>query len=101
MAEHVHTSLRKGQPVVVTGRYYMREYKVEEQLRSAYELEAMAVGHDLARGTSQFTRVYLSGPSVTITPDDDGVPRDESDHWLDLDEPVEAEESEPALAATP
>jgi len=94
---NVDASIRKGQPVVVHGRYYMREYKVEEQLRTAYELEAVALGHDLARGTSQFVRVYQSGPSVTITPDDDGVPQDDSDHWLDVDEQNDG--AEPALAA--
>jgi single-strand DNA-binding protein len=87
-AINVDESIRKGQPVVVYGRYYMREYKVEEQLRSAYELEALAVGHDLARGTSQFTRVYQSGPAVTVLPDAEGVPIDESDHWLDLEDDV-------------
>ena len=92
---NVDQSIRKGQPVLVYGRYYMREYKVEEQLRNAYELEAVAVGHDLARGTSQFTRVYQSGPSVTLTPDENGLPADESDHWLDLSGPANTEESEP------
>lgn len=85
-AVNIDESIKKGQPVVVYGRYYMREYKVEEQLRSSYELEAVAVGHDLARGTSQFARVYQSGPAVTVMPDDAGVPMDESDHWLDLDD---------------
>jgi single-strand DNA-binding protein len=85
-AVNIDESIKKGQPVVVYGRYYMREYKVEEQLRSSYELEAVAVGHDLARGTSQFTRVYQSGPAVTVVPDEDGMPMDESDHWLDLDD---------------
>lgn len=89
MAENVHRSIRKGQPVVVTGRYYMREYTVEEQVRTAYELEATAVGHDLARGTSQFTRVYQSGPAVTVVRDERGLPTDESDHWLDLDRNAE------------
>jgi single-strand DNA-binding protein len=94
-AVNVDESIKKGQPVVVYGRYYMREYKVEEQLRSSYELEAVAVGHDLARGTSQFTRVYQSGPAVTVLPDEDGVPMDESDHWLELDDEGVAE---PGLA---
>ncbi|MDT4917177.1 MAG: single-strand DNA-binding protein [Pseudonocardiales bacterium] len=84
MAENVDKSIRKGQPVVVTGRYYQREYTVDEQVRTAYELEATAVGHDLGRGTSQFTRVYQSGPPVVVEKDDAGLPRDESDHWLDL-----------------
>jgi single-strand DNA-binding protein len=95
-AQNVDESIKKGQPVVVYGRYYMREYKVEEQLRSSYELEAVAVGHDLSRGTSQFTRVYQSGPAVTVLPDEDGLPMDESDHWLDLDE--DSEPADPDLA---
>jgi single-strand DNA-binding protein len=94
-AVNVDESIKKGQPVVVYGRYYMREYKVEEQLRSSYELEAVAIGHDLARGTSQFTRVYQSGPAVTVLPDEEGVPMDESDRWLDLDDEGAAE---PGLA---
>ncbi len=85
MALNVDKSLRKGQPVVVHGRFYMREYTVDEQLRTSYELEALAVGHDLSRGTTQFTRVYQSGPTVvTVTRDADGLPADESDHWHDL-----------------
>jgi single-strand DNA-binding protein len=84
MAFNVDKSIHKGQPVIVTGRYYMREYKVDEQLRTAYELEAVAVGHDLSRGTTTFTRVYQSGPTVTITRDDEGLPADESDHWLNV-----------------
>jgi len=101
MAENVYKSLRKGQPVVVTGRYYMREYTVDEHVRTAYELEATAVGHDLSRGTSQFIRVYQSGPTVTISRDEQGVPRDESDHWLDLtrDDAQPEQEPERELAA--
>lgn len=103
MALNVDRSVRKGQPVVVTGRYTMREYKVEEQLRTAYELEALAVGHDLSRGTSDFTRVHHSAtPAVTVTRGVDGLPEDDSDRWLDLAEPPsEPGESDPsgALAA--
>ena len=82
MGVNVDQSVRKGQPVIVYGRYYMREYEVEEQLRTSYELEAVAVGHDLSRGKSEFTRVYHNGPQVTVTRDDEGLPADESDHWL-------------------
>jgi single-strand DNA-binding protein len=90
MAENVDKSVRKGQPVVVHGRYYQREYTVDEQVRTAYELEATAVGHDLGRGTSHFTRVYHSAPPVVVEKDEAGVPVDDSDRWLDLgDEPVD------------
>jgi single-strand DNA-binding protein len=88
LAENVDKSIRKGQPVVVNGRYYMREYTVDEQVRTAYELEAIAVGHDLSRGTTDFTRVYQNAtPSVSVSRDEHGVPTDDSDHWLGLSEP--------------
>jgi len=81
---NVAESIHKGQPVVVTGRYMMREYKVDEQPRSAYELEAVAVGHDLSRGTGTFTRVYSTPSTVTVDHDENGLPSDESDRWLGL-----------------
>jgi single-strand DNA-binding protein len=85
MGVNVDKSLKKGQPVLVYGRYYMREYTVDEQVRTSYELEAVAVGHDLSRGTSEFTRVYQSAPPVTVTRDERGLPADESDRWLETD----------------
>ncbi len=57
LAQNVSTSLRKGQPVVVAGRLYCREYQKEETSRLSYQIDADAVGHDLARGTAAFTRV--------------------------------------------
>jgi single-strand DNA-binding protein len=81
MAENVAESLHKGQPVVVTGRYYSREYVVNEVARVAYELEANAVGHDLSRGTTAFTKTVRSR-GVEVEVDASGLPADASDHWL-------------------
>jgi single-strand DNA-binding protein len=94
MAENVANSLHKGQPVVVTGRYYSREYRVEEQLRVAYELEALAVGHDLSRGTSEFRKTIRPRDQVEV--DADGRPADRSDDWLGV---TPAEDREPVGAA--
>ena len=94
MAENVANSLHKGQPVVVTGRYYSREYRVEEQLRVAYELEAMAVGHDLSRGTSEFRKAIRARDQVEV--DADGRPADRSDQWLGV---TPSEEPEPVGVA--
>ncbi|MGB9377860.1 MAG: single-stranded DNA-binding protein [Mycobacteriales bacterium] len=54
VGDNVARSLVKGDPVVVHGRYFCRQYEVEEQKRTAYELEAYSIGHDLARGTTTF-----------------------------------------------
>lgn len=49
-------SLRRGDPVVVTGRLTTRTYEKDGQTRSVPELEALALGPDLARGTAVFRR---------------------------------------------
>jgi len=56
LGDNASRCLIKGDPVVVVGRYFSRRYEVEEQKRTAYDLEASAIGHDLARGTSTFQR---------------------------------------------
>ena len=86
LAENVHQSLFKGQPVVVTGRYYQREYVVNEVNRTAYDLEATAIGHDLSRGVSTFKKMFRNAPAGQVDLDNDGIPADESGHYLDLDE---------------
>ncbi|MGP4021013.1 single-stranded DNA-binding protein [Saccharopolyspora sp. 5N708] len=50
LAEGVATALGKGDPVVVTGRLRTRDYESGGQWRTVVELEANAVGLDLARG---------------------------------------------------
>lgn len=85
LGENVNLSLQKGQPVVVTGRFYSREYVVDENPRVSYELEAIAVGHDLSRGTTDFRKVFRPNTTVQLPVDENGVPVDDSDHWLDLD----------------
>jgi single-strand DNA-binding protein len=83
MAENVAHSVQKGQPVVVIGRFYSREYTQNEVVRVAYELEATAMGHDLARGTTEFTKVRATR-ALEVEVDATGIPADTSDRWLDL-----------------
>jgi single-strand DNA-binding protein len=100
MAENVAFSLHKGQPVVVTGRYYSREYEINEMVRVSYELEANAVGHDLSRGTSEFRKVIRPSVTASVEVDDDGIPADRSDQWLDLaEQSVPAEEPDAEVGA--
>lgn len=83
LGENAAASLHKGQPVVVTGRFYSRQYTVNEALRVAYELDASSVGHDLSRGTSEFRKV-VRGRGVEVEVDASGIPADRSDDWLGL-----------------
>ena len=97
LAENVALSIQKGQPVVVSGRYFQREYTVDETVRVAYELEAVAVGHDLTRGTTDFRKMSRSSGAMHTALDDEGIPVDDSDHWIDVEtgelvEPAETEQ---------
>ncbi|MFJ8690838.1 single-stranded DNA-binding protein [Micromonospora wenchangensis] len=57
LAEGVAASVMVGDPVVVAGRLYTRDWTDDAgNHRVLYELEAVAVGHDLSRGRSRFHR---------------------------------------------
>lgn len=86
LGENVAQSLHKGQPVVVYGRYCQHEYEQDETLRTAYELEAVAIGHDLTRGVTRFEKVFRPGPVASVDLDEQGVP---VDHTADYHELVE------------
>jgi single-strand DNA-binding protein len=57
LAENVMSSVAKGQPVVVHGRLRDASYEKDGQRRTVIEVEAYALGPDLARGVASFTRV--------------------------------------------
>ncbi|MBI1759402.1 MAG: single-stranded DNA-binding protein [Actinobacteria bacterium] len=61
LASNVMDSLRRGDPVVVTGRLFTRQFEVDGQRRSSFELEAAAIGHDLTRGVTVFRRTRRAG----------------------------------------
>jgi single-strand DNA-binding protein len=57
LGENCAASLRRGDPVVVTGRLDLRTYVNANGVEvTSFEIDAVHVGHDLARGTSVFTR---------------------------------------------
>ncbi len=57
LAENVVVSLRKGEPVLIMGRLRVRRYDDKEGVaRTAVEVEASSIGHDLTRGVSAFSR---------------------------------------------
>jgi single-strand DNA-binding protein len=62
LAENIFQSVYKGDPVMVTGRVYTRSYLAGDGTRRwTYEMDASAVGHDLARGVSSFVRNQRAG----------------------------------------
>ena len=83
LAENVALSLRKGDPVVVTGRIHSRQYVREEASHVAYEVDPEAIGHDLARGTAAFTK-RRRGFSGSVELDADNMPIRMSDQGYEL-----------------
>ncbi|WP_233583770.1 single-stranded DNA-binding protein, partial [Micromonospora sp. CV4] len=69
LAEGVAASVMVGDPVVVCGRLYTRDWTDDAgNHRTLYELEAVAVGHDLSRGRARFLR---NRPSMTTSTTED------------------------------
>jgi single-strand DNA-binding protein len=76
LADNVHRSVVKGDPVVITGQLYTREYEVDGQRRSSFEIEADAIGLNLAKGTSAFSRTRSTPPTFEVANAADGVATD-------------------------
>ena len=102
LAANTAHSLRKGDRVVVVGRVRTSSWETEERSGTSVEVDADAVGHDLAWGTSTFQRVVRS-ERVELT---GGEGRSEAggdaeaDPWAEDDgvagEAVEDDAQEPA-----
>jgi single-strand DNA-binding protein len=88
MATNVAGSLFKGQPVVVHGRFYSRQYTKDEVTRVTYELDAISVGHDLSRGVSTFTK-STPAASSNVEVDADGLPANAAEAIYEAVEPRE------------
>ncbi|MER6994922.1 single-stranded DNA-binding protein [Streptomyces sp. NPDC000410] len=65
-------SVSVGEPLVVHGRLKVREEERDGQRRTFVDIDAVAVGHDLARGTSAFRRMakgevrQAPGPTTAV-----------------------------------
>ncbi len=77
LAVHAASALRKGDRVVAVGRLRQREYTVDGQTRSAFDLEADHVGVDLGRVAVVVQRTTgalaraAAEPDATEPPEDD------------------------------
>ncbi|EMF56190.1 MULTISPECIES: single-stranded DNA-binding protein [Streptomyces] len=56
LAANVASSVALGDPVVVQGRLKVRTEQRDGQSRASADVDAVAIGHDLSRGTSAFRR---------------------------------------------
>ncbi|WP_406287679.1 single-stranded DNA-binding protein [Streptomyces sp. NBC_00209] len=65
LAVNLTGSVAVGEPLVVHGRLKVREEELEGQRRTFVDIEAVAVGHDLTRGTAAFRRVLRGEQGLT------------------------------------
>ena len=73
LAANVAASIRKGDPVIVSGKLRTSVWEKDGQTQERLTLEADAIGHDLNRGTAMFRRT----PRVASEPNDAEAPEDE------------------------
>jgi single-strand DNA-binding protein len=80
LAEGVAASITVGDPVVVVGRLYTRDWTdAENHPRTSYEMEAIAVGPDLARGKARFFRTKPTPATSAVDgPEAEGMVRGET-----------------------
>lgn len=92
VAENLMDSVEKGQPMVVHGRLRDGSYEKEGQWHPVFEIQALALGHDISRGVSKFTKATVSAGrgepstsdgersalSAVRPPDEDAEGEDES-----------------------
>jgi single-strand DNA-binding protein len=69
LGRHAHASLHKGQRVVVHGFLRITEFTTESRgTTKSAEVRAVALGHDLAFGTSLFTRAGQPAQQPALPP---------------------------------
>ncbi|RYC13208.1 single-stranded DNA-binding protein [Nocardioides zhouii] len=56
LARHVAASLQSGDPVVVHGRLVADSWERDGKPQTSWEVVATSVGHDLAHGTTAFSK---------------------------------------------
>jgi single-strand DNA-binding protein len=93
LADNVNASdMKRGEPVLVTGKLRIREYVRDERVGQSIEIDAITLGHDLTRGSAQFRRFQRSGAATVA---DRREAERLADLWLaESEQPASAESDE-------
>ncbi|GAA2800200.1 hypothetical protein GCM10019017_52470 [Streptomyces showdoensis] len=70
---NVAASVSVGEPLVVHGRLKVREEEHDGRRKTFVDVDAVAVGHDLTRGTAAFRRTVRQNPEASAL--DAGIPK--------------------------
>ena len=64
LAQNAATSLNKGDRVILTGSIRIRDWENTDRSGTTVEIEADSIGHDMAWGTTVYTRVTATAPEL-------------------------------------
>ena len=97
LAINTASSLKKGDPVLIRGHFYMSTWVDNQQRpRSTLEIEADTIGHDLAHGWSHFLRG--TRPPENSAADDSGEMARQDTETADSDNGDDANAAVPEAA---
>ncbi|AXG77886.1 single-stranded DNA-binding protein [Streptomyces paludis] len=65
LGANLAASVAVGEPLVVRGRLRVREEEKDGRRWTSAEIDAVAAGHDLTRGTAAFRRLTWKAPVLT------------------------------------
>lgn len=88
LAANAAASVLRGQRVLVTGRVRIREWAKDDRRGVTVDVEAESIGHDLAWGTSSFSRIVTSSASPAPDAAPTGEALSESPGASQVSEPV-------------
>jgi single-strand DNA-binding protein len=100
LAENVQMSVHKGEPVLVMGRLQVRRFQDPEGTpRTAVEIEAMSIGHDLTRGVAQFSRTRWPSSVAAAAAELQAAATEPGDDTEPADGPEAGEQPSPRAGA--
>jgi single-strand DNA-binding protein len=73
LAINIAQSVSKGDRISVAGRIRVRDWDNGERAGTSVEVEASHIGHDLAWGTSVYTRTVLVRDEITDETEESGI----------------------------
>lgn len=89
IGENVVESVGVGDPLVVFGRLYSRDWSDSDgNRRTSYELDAVAIGHDLARGVTRFARRRVAAVDTVEDAEGDAVIAGEASEAVRIERPT-------------
>lgn len=79
LAVNAAASIGKGDRIIVAGRLRIRDWSSDDRSGTTVEVEAEHIGHDLAWGTTRFTRAAVAAVEPVAEASADEAEADEAD----------------------